>query len=64
MPYSDLLNRVLLQSSSVAVAKRAALAGNTGAALSALRDVAGHEQAIRSALRKQASRSARAASSA
>jgi hypothetical protein len=64
MPYSDLLNRVLSQSSAVEVAKRAARAGNTGAALTALREVAGHEQAIRSALRKQANRSAKAANSA
>ena len=64
MSYSDLVNRVLSESSSIELAKRAAQAGNTGAAISALKQVEGREQAIGGALRKQATRSAKAASSA
>jgi hypothetical protein len=62
--YSDLVDRVLSESSSIELAKRAAQTGNTGAALSALKQVAAHEQAIGSALRKEAKRSDKAASSA
>ncbi|HUY70751.1 MAG TPA: hypothetical protein VMV08_00780 [Gaiellaceae bacterium] len=64
MPYGDLVDRVLSESSSIELATRAAQAGNTSAALSALKQAAGHEQAIGSALHKQAKRSANAASSA
>ena len=64
MRYSALSNRMLVERSSLELAEHAAQAGNEGAAALALKQVAAQQAAIGSALRKQAARSAKAATSA
>ncbi len=64
MRYSALLNRMLVESSSVELAQRAAQAGNAGAAVLALKQAVAQQAAIGSALHKQAARSKKAANSA
>lgn len=60
MPYVNLLDRVLAESSAIRGARQDAQIGNTGAAVSALRQVAGDERGIGTALHKEANRAAKA----
>jgi len=60
MPYAYLVDRVLAERSAVALAKRAAVGGDSAAAASALQQAAGSQRAIDNALHKQAARAAKA----